>query len=221
MALASSFTRGYNSFSGVDIKATIGASVIGTLQGISYQVSREKAPIYTMGSADPRAFARGKRAIAGSLVFIQFDTEPLMWELANTDPNIKGHTLYFLSDVDDLRPDYTKNQGDVATTAITVGPGGVNVPGASVQNQESAVTSASSDQAAAIPWYADQIPPFDIVLTAANEYGALAIMKILGCELMNSGYGVSIDDIVSEHSYTYIAHGMLPWQAQTRIDPNA
>ena len=45
MALASSFTRGYNSFSGVDIKATIGASVIGTLQGISYQVSREKAPI--------------------------------------------------------------------------------------------------------------------------------------------------------------------------------
>jgi hypothetical protein len=220
-AMASSFTRGYNSFSGVDIKATIGASVIGTLQGISYQVSREKAPIYTMGSADPRAFARGKRAIAGSLVFIQFDTEPLMWELANQDPNIKGHTLYFLSDIDDLRPEFKKNKEDVSvlSTTVTTGTGSSNFTGASVQEQETAVTTAGSDQEAAIPWYADQIPPFDIVLTAANEYGALAIMKILGCELMNSGYGVSIDDIVSEHSYTYIAHGMLPWQAQTRRDP--
>ena len=30
---------------GVDIKAVIGTKAIGTLQGISYQVSREKAPI--------------------------------------------------------------------------------------------------------------------------------------------------------------------------------
>ena len=106
MALQSAFTRGYNSFGGVDIKAVIGANVIGSIQGISYQVSREKAPIYTMGSADPRAFARGKRAIAGSLVFVQFDTEPLMYELANQDPKQESRRLYFLSDVDDLRPEY-------------------------------------------------------------------------------------------------------------------
>lgn len=45
MALQSSFTRGYNSFSGTDIKATIGTKAIGTLQAISYQVTREKSPI--------------------------------------------------------------------------------------------------------------------------------------------------------------------------------
>lgn len=211
MALQSSFTRGYNSFSGVDIKATIGANVIGTLQGISYQVSREKAPIYTMGSADPRAFARGKRAIAGSMVFIQFDTEPLMWELANLDEKEESRRLYFLSDIDDLRPDFKASQNVAGTTVVSTS--GV-APGTSVQDQESNVTSAGSDQEKALPWYADQIPPFDVVLTAANEYGALAIMKILGVELMNSGYGVSIDDIVSEHSYTYIAHGMVPWLSQ-------
>jgi len=213
-AQVSSFTRGYNSFSGVDIKATIGGRVIATLQGVSYQVSREKAPIYTMGSADPRAFARGKRAIAGSLIFIQFDTEPLMYELANLGDSTRA--LYFLSDTDDLRPEYKQDQSNVPVQGTQVGaaPGGVNVPGAAVQDQESQVVSAGSDQQPAIPWYADQIPPFDVVLTAANEYGSLAIMKILGCELMNSGYGVSIDDIVSEHSYTYIAHGLLPWQSQ-------
>jgi hypothetical protein len=220
MALQSAFTRGYNSFSGVDIKATIGANVIGTLQGISYQVSREKAPIYTMGSADPRAFARGKRAIAGSLVFIQFDTEPLMWELANLED--KTRQLRFLSDKDDLRPEYRYGSESITVQDTTVTPVGesTNFAGAPVGLQESNVTTAGSDQEEAIPWYADQIPPFDVVLTAANEYGALAIMKVLGCELLNSGYGVSIDDIVSEHSYTYIAHGMVPWVSQGRIDIN-
>lgn len=36
------------------------------LQGISYSVSREKAPVYTMGSAAPRAYARNGRGIAGA-----------------------------------------------------------------------------------------------------------------------------------------------------------
>ena len=215
VAQASEFSRGYNSFSGIDIKATFGTKVIGTLQGISYSVSREKAPIYTMGSADPRAFARGKRGIAGSMVFIQFDAEPLMWELANQDD--KSRQLFFLSDVDDLRPEYDASEGEnigVSGTTVTAGNGSTNVPGAAVGLQESDITTAGSDQRKALPWYADQIPPFDIVLAAANEYGALAIMKILGCELMNNGYGVSVDDIVSEHSFTYIAHGLLPWTSQ-------
>jgi len=213
MAQQSEFTRGYNSFSGVDIKATFGTKVIGSLQGISYSISREKAPIYTMGSADPRAFARGKRGIAGSMVFVQFDADPLMWELANQFDETRR--LYFLSDIDDLRPEYSATSEPVASTSVAAGStASPNYPGAGIGSQESDVATAGGDQAKAIPWYADQIPPFDVVLTAANEYGALALMKILGVELMNSGYGVSVDDIVSEHSFTYIAHGMLPWVSQ-------
>lgn len=205
MPIQSEFTRGYNSFSGVDIKAVFGSKSIGTLQGISYSVSREKAPIYTMGSADMRGVARGKRGIAGSLVFIQFDTEPLIDELGG---------MLFMSDIDDLRPDY-QSQGETNVTAATQavsGPGSQNAPGVPAVNQESDLTTISSDQQPAYPWYADQILPFDVHLAAANEYGAVASMQILGVELLNSGYGVSIDDIMSEHSYTFIAHGMLPWR---------
>jgi hypothetical protein len=219
MAVQSEFTRGYNSFSGVDIKAVFGTKSIGTLQGISYSISREKAPVYTMGSADPRAFARGKRGIAGSLVFIQFDTEPLLEEMSN---------LRFISDVDDLRPEYqvglTNPQTPTLVTAgagSTAGPGGTgNAPGVPAQQQESDLSgTVFSDQAASAPWYPDQIPPFDIVLAAANEYGAVASMQVLGVELLNSGYGVSIDDIVSEHQYTYIAASVMPWRYETTIKP--
>jgi hypothetical protein len=210
MTQTSEFTRGYNSFSGVDIKAVFGSKTIGSLQGISYSISREKAPIYTMGSADPRAVSRGKRGIAGSLVFIQFSAEPLLEEMANPNNN----PVKFISDTDDLRPENTFT----ATTPIattTVGPVGAespNFPGAAGDAQESDISTVTSDQVAAIPWLPDQIPPFDVVLSAANEYGGLSLMKVLGLELMNSGYGVSVDDLVSEHSYTWIAHGIVPWQ---------
>lgn len=45
----SKYTKTYTTFSGCDIVATFGTTVIGELQGITYSVSREKAPVYTMG----------------------------------------------------------------------------------------------------------------------------------------------------------------------------
>lgn len=49
----------YNSFSGTDMVCTFGGRLIGELEGISYSIQREKGPIYTMGSVDPRSFSRG------------------------------------------------------------------------------------------------------------------------------------------------------------------
>lgn len=60
-AQVSEYVRSYNSFSGVDMKATFASQTVGELQAISYSITREKAPLYTMGSPDPRAFARGKQ----------------------------------------------------------------------------------------------------------------------------------------------------------------
>ena len=209
------FTRGYNSISGINIEAVIGSRTFATLQGVSYSVTREKSPVYTLGSADPRAFSRGKRAIAGSLVFIQFDNDPVLEEFANlTDPT---RQFKFLAHSDDLRPEYVSQAGQVSVSDTVVTPVGetsANAPGTPVDAQESQIATVGGNRQAALAWYADQIPPFDIVLSAANEYGAMAIMKILGIELMNQGFGISIDDIVAEHSYTYIATGILPWTTQ-------
>ena len=45
---ASNYTRTYTSFSGCDIIAAFGNSVIGELQAITYSIQREKAPILYM-----------------------------------------------------------------------------------------------------------------------------------------------------------------------------
>jgi len=51
----------YNASSGCDIIATIDGIIIGNLNGISFSTTREKAPIYCMGSTDAVSFGRGRR----------------------------------------------------------------------------------------------------------------------------------------------------------------
>ena len=98
--LASEISRSYNSFAGADIKAVIGQFQFAELQAISYSVTREKAPIYTMGSCDPRAYSRNKRGIAGSLVWINFDRHALL--------NLFQMALgTFVADADEIRPQFS------------------------------------------------------------------------------------------------------------------
>ena len=49
----------YNSNSGCDIVATLDGVLLGNLNGISFSTTREKAPIYVMGSTDAVSFGRG------------------------------------------------------------------------------------------------------------------------------------------------------------------
>lgn len=57
----------------------------------------------------------------------------------------------------------------------------------------------------ATPWYTDQILPFDITVAGANEYGAAASAKLFGVEILNEGFGTSIDDTVLEMQATTVA----------------
>lgn len=53
------YTRTFSSFSGANIVATFNGRHIAELQGITYSITREKGPLYVMGSADPVGFGRG------------------------------------------------------------------------------------------------------------------------------------------------------------------
>jgi hypothetical protein len=209
--------KSYTSFSGVDIRAVFGSQTMTELQAISWSVTREKAPIYTMGSADPRSFSRGKRGIAGTLIFIMFDRAPLVGTLgmfANEDPG-----LYFLSDKDEVRPANATlpTAGSLAETLTTAGTGLGGL--GSVNDQTPLTSSILDDKVGSLAWYADQIPPFDVTLAAANEYGVMSVMRIFGVEIMNEGCGVSIDDIVTEQQHTYVARAMINWRPDGYVDP--
>lgn len=58
------------------------------------------------------------------------------------------------------------------------------------------------------PGYAfliDEIPPFDIVISAANEYGLRSRMVIYGVRLVNEGQVMSVNDVYTENTYQFVA----------------
>lgn len=64
---------------------------------MSYSVTREKAPIYTMGSPDPRAYSRNKRGIAGTLIWLNLDRHVVVDAFYETAGK-------FVGGADDSRP---------------------------------------------------------------------------------------------------------------------
>ncbi|MCX7610388.1 MAG: hypothetical protein N2043_02220 [Ignavibacterium sp.] len=58
--------------------------------------------------------------------------------------------------------------------------------------------------------YVDMLPPFDITMTFANEYGNAAFQRIYDVEILNDASGLSVDSMVMERSMTYIARRMSP-----------
>ena len=160
----------YHSYSGTDITATIIVPneaqplVLGDLQTLSYSIHRESKPVRLLGNVNPLGFVNGPRTIAGSLIFISFES----------------YTFYRLEQFSKL---VAGSQG----TGIT-------------------------------PLYplADMLPPFDIVITAHNEYGSFSRMKINGVQIVDEGGTMSIEDLVVEAQYTFMARGIEPW---TKVNP--
>lgn len=188
-------SRTYTSFSGVDIRAVIGTNTVGSLQGISYAIQREKAPIYVMGKVDPLSFSRGKRGIAGTIITLMLDSHLIKDEKYGFDQ------MKAILDKDEIVPRTTELTDATDNVLGALDPEFVFNAG----NVQDAYTLAS-------PTYVDQIPPFDVVIVAANEYGKAAEMRIYGVEILNEGSGFSIDDIVIENQMTYVARTILPWQ---------
>lgn len=46
---------------------------------------------------------------------------------------------------------------------------------------------------------------------AQNEYGLSAYKVIMGVEILNTGGGLSVDDITNEEQCTFVARTMTPW----------
>jgi hypothetical protein len=178
------YSRTYTTFSGADIVASFNGVAIGALAGLTWSVTREKAPVFTMGSPNPRSFSRGKRGIAGSLIFMTFD-RPALYNLIASNAGNDEFKIWTR----------TWNVLPNTGTASAIAP----------------IDSADGmGLSHVLPYYADQVPPFDITVTFANEYGQAAVKAIYGVELLNEGSGASMDDMVMEETMTYVAREIGP-----------
>lgn len=221
-----SLSKSYLSFTGTDIYLVFQDVIIATAQGISYSITRQKAPIYTMGSPDLRSIARSKRGIAGSLIFTNFDRHALANFMSESEFAAKKKS--FETSEGNPMKHVGESQPSLDTTDTIQGTG-VNELSSLLEGVARDVRSQSTDLGNAMaekatPMYVDQLLPFDVSLVGANEYGAGMAMRIYGLEFLNEGSGISVDDVSNEMQFTYMARFISPWTAQkgpNQIEPYA
>jgi hypothetical protein len=213
------YAKTFTSFSGADLVVSFGKRVIGELQSISYAIQRKKAPIYTLGNADPRSFSRGVRGVAGSMVFAVFNRDALIEEVKQIWEDDEFPTMFTAAG---NKYSLTQSSFDSALEQSSWAAGDED-PLTAVTNEawNQAATDAYTTSAEEAPpgfvklqkdniMYADMLPPFDAVLTYANEYGQSAFQKIYDIDVLNEGSGVSVDSIVMERQMTFIARRVSP-----------
>jgi hypothetical protein len=202
----------YQSFSGSDITATFGGRVIGELLSINWSVTREKAPNYTMGFKNPRGFARGRRGIAGSLVFGVFDRNALLAEMRKGGRSslIDGEAARYYS---------YKASSETGERFVEL-PGGRDLYQPESFNDMMSRTANNQGLLEATEFtndveYADQLMPFDITVNFVNETGARAKLTLTDVEILNQGMGVSVDDLATSQNYTFVCRDI---QELTPVD---
>ena len=207
MADVDKYTKTYSTFGGSDILCSFDGVVIGEVQAITYSITREKVAVYTLGSAEPRSFSRGKRGIAGNLVFIVFNRDALLSSLEDRKiTKYKGNDVVTLLNEYDTRFLSMDKWDDYMTNAALDAAG----------KPDEYTNALVNDQAQ--PVYADELLPFDITISCANEYGQRAVTVIYGVEILNEGLGFSIDSPTSERAYTFVARAvdsMVPTAGDT------
>ena len=63
----------------------------------------------------------------------------------------------------------------------------------------------------------DELPPFDITISYANEYGHTSRMALYGVRLINEGQVMSINDIYTENTYQFVATALEPLNKDENI----
>lgn len=199
--------RTYSNFAGADIVVMINDIVFGEVQAITYAVHREVAPLYSLGSANPRGFAKNKRGISGTMVFLVFDKDALLYAVKNS--KLKFKEWGYSASANLLKPSGENLGWSNYNNAYN--PANWNEYYANLQTKDTIkVTDLFTRLTADNIRYADQIPPFSLTISMANEYGAAASMAMYGVQIINEGSGVSIDDLVQEKACTFVATDIKP-----------
>lgn len=213
----------YKAFSGANIYATVYDKRIASLQALTCSVTREVAALYGFGDANPKAFVKGKRGIAGTLVFTQFDRHALLGDvfrdafakkLGDPSANHLFNSRFYPTNFEaplagEAVP--TRNFANLTSESINAAFGAGNVNG-DIQAQLTTVYDMVANQRMN---YADQIPEFDLTVSMVNESGDAAFTVIGGVTLVNEGWGYSLDDLTSEVAYTYVARFITPLTSLT------
>ena len=153
--------------------------------------------MYTFGSANPRSYSRGKRGIGGTMVFAVFDRDALIDAAKENWANGTNRFQRIGGELN-MQPlsmdEWDKQMTGIASAGVTT-----------TASMDTAIDITNRVAIAAEPRYDDEVPPFDITISLANEYGQKATVQIYSVEILNESNGFSMDTVQSQKACTFVA----------------
>jgi hypothetical protein len=105
---------------------------------------------------------------------------------------VAGSMIFTALDRNPLIDAFVKSQLGIADSYLSV-----------VEEADNRYNSYSNNQDMELR--PDSLPPFDILLVGMNEYGESADIRFYNCRIQEEGQTMSIEDKITENTYTYIA----------------
>lgn len=70
---------------------------------------------------------------------------------------------------------------------------------------EDIIRDNNNNYSSGTAYLVDELPPFNIVISMANEYGIRSKLVIYGVRLLNEGQVMSVNDVYTENTYQFVA----------------
>ena len=67
---------------------------------------------------------------------------------------------------------------------------------------------------------ADELPLFDLMVVSANEYGSYVSMFLYGVDITDEGQVVSVEDLFTENTLSFVARDIETFKAGNTTGPN-
>lgn len=132
------FDRQVDEDQGFEAVALRNGEQIGKIEALKYQAHRDMAPIYSLGSPNPKGFSKGKAFIAGSLIISEVNaafafTDKFDLEITSAGPDGCGDGVMIIKDVELLFKGYVPEEEDIEEAVFYQFTAGGIVPWTSVE----------------------------------------------------------------------------------------
>jgi hypothetical protein len=204
------YLKRWDAYSGADMRVVFDNKEVGAVSSLTVTITRDVIPRYTSGDPNPRTFAKGRRAIAGTMTFSIFDRDPLLRDVFGD---------YYFQQLNSLWSEGAKTFGYHVYQA---GTGGSAVDTTTAANLRKGVSPAAIQEAMEIHnlmgqyikiKYIDQLPPIDVTITFANDAGAVSVATLKGIVFLSEGIGWTMGDVDTEMATTFMARDFTPLTA--------
>jgi len=177
---------------------------LGAIQTLSVSSFREKYAVRSFGFQGVMSYTRGNRTIAGSLVFALIQRHPFN-ETGTTvndfDVGILRSSSGMIGPVEQITDRFGPSED---FPNLPEDPNITNVD----KHRKHQYDFTWDSQLFGTMMYPDELPPFDVIITFANEAGNIGKIVLHGVDLHEEGMTLSIEDLFTEVTYSYTARAL-------------